>query len=204
LEYKKANRLVLSVGSASQAQALSRVAEGEGPTRTVDIRLSDRVRAVLDGAPDLVDIELVDSDGSVGAIKSVNSQSNTTWAWYVTPKTLNEVTLTLSIYNVAIVDGEVVLIEGPAYSDTFAIRAPWWQRVMPFFTGFWGIVIGLGGLTGFAVLALEIFKLRKGAQAGPAPSQPGRDPVAPGGKPAPKNTRQRKATASKAPQEPAE
>lgn len=176
LDYQKANRIILSIGSASQPAALKRAESGTGPVATKDVMLSGRVQASLDGPRDLVDIQLEGAPGEVGATRDVTRAGNATWTWYVTPKTLDEVTLTLTLYNEVEIDGKPVTIEGPAYQDRFTIRASTWDRWSGFLDGFWvklGAAVTLvAGLVGIWYQLREMRARGKGPAPEPAPVKP--------------------------------
>ncbi len=172
LDYQKANRIILSIGSASQPAALKRAESGTGQVVTKDVMLSGRVEASLDGPRDLVDIQLGGAPGEVGATRDVTRAGNATWTWYVTPKTLDEVTLTLTLYNEVEIDGKPVRIEREAYHDRFTIRASTWDRWSGFLDGFWvKLVAAVTLVAGLVGIWYQLREMRAKGK-GPAPVKP--------------------------------
>jgi hypothetical protein len=161
LNYGKANKLILSIGSANALMSQQRAASGSGPVKSSEANLGGRVRASLDGPSQLVDIQLENQSEGGSAVKDLSSAANATYTWYVTPKTLDKVTLTLTIFNNVVIDGQEVELEGPAYVDTFTINASLWERWKDSLTSVWGIILGIGGLAGLVTAAIELLKWQR-------------------------------------------
>lgn len=163
LEYRKPNRLVLSVGSSDLKLARQLVGTGSGPSQKASAKLAERVRASLDGPSQQVDIQLESPRGGEDAsVRDVNSSSNASWVWNVTPQTLDDVTLTLSIFNRhQTMSGREIESEVPVYRDRFTIRVPFWDRLKGYFTEFSGAITSLGGLIGLLVGIIEILRWRR-------------------------------------------
>ena len=161
LNYGKANKLILSIGSANARMSRQRAATGSGPVKSSEANLGGRVRASLDGPSQFVDIQLENQSEGGSAVKDLSPAANATWTWYVTPKTLDEVTLTLTIFNNVVIDGQEVELEGPAYVDTFTINASLWERWKDSLTSVWGIILGIGGLAGLVTAAIEFLKWQR-------------------------------------------
>lgn len=146
LPLDKASKIVLVIASKDRLAAMARVEEGYGPTKSGMADLGVTVRAELAAADADVVIQPIGP-----AIRSVSKGSNTTWEWYVTPKTTADFEMTLRLFNQMPVDGQLVETEGPAYTNVFHVRATLGQKAK-----YWiSLINGWLALLGGSIIALS-------------------------------------------------
>ncbi|MEG3124802.1 hypothetical protein [Sphingomonas sp. GB1N7] len=133
--------MIASIAAHSLKEAKQRVAGGTGPAIAAGADLAYRVRAELEGSEEVVKIEKNGPD-----TRMVDEGANTTWTWFVTPKTTDPITLTLSFYNEFHRDGEVGENDGPAYETTFQVNANWRDKFVLFITDLNPIYAVIAGL----------------------------------------------------------
>jgi len=166
LSYGKSNTIVLSIASSDLKIAESTVAQGTGPVHGGEANFSDEVRASLVGDPSQVEIHLSDEPENNNSTEAVTSAANSTWTWYVKPKTFDKITLTLSLYNETEVDGEIIEIPRPVYTDHFDVNATYWDKWSGFLGSFWAGALAFAGAVGGAVTGvIEFLKWRRERKA---------------------------------------
>lgn len=124
LPLDKATKIVLSVASKDKTSAKAAADAAYGPTRTARAELGTTVRAELVGADSDVAIQPVNPP-----IRSISVGSNTTWEWFVLPKTTDDFEMTLQLYNQQQVGDRTVETEGPVYTNVFHVHATMGQKI---------------------------------------------------------------------------
>lgn len=181
LRYRKASTITLAVASADQKRAKRFVSSGVGPVISVVQPLGKEVTATLEGPPDQVDIRLRGEEDSRSATLPVSAAGNAEWAWYVTPKTLDDVTLTLTLTSQVRIDGEDRPFGKETYEDRFTIQASWFDRLKVFIGAHWDRLFA--AVAAFAALFTAIFHMpsrSRTREKTPEPAPPAEPaPVAP-------------------------
>lgn len=183
LRYRKASTITLAIASADEKRAKRFVNSGVGPVVSLVQPMGKEVTATLEGPPDQVDIRLRGEGDKRSATLPVSATSNAEWAWYVTPKTLDEVTLTLTLTSEVRIDGEYRPFGKETYEDRFTIQASWFDRLKVFFGAYWERI--LAAMATFAALYTAIFhrpKRRRPRAEAPDPVPPA-DPAPPAAPP---------------------
>lgn len=124
LPWGKSTKIVLKIGSKDRESARKAVDLAYGGLASANIDLGMEVRAELTGSDYDVAIQQVGPD-----IRSVSEASNTTWEWFVIPKTTEPFEMTMRLFNRHEVDGKTIETEGPAYTHTFTVEVSTWQRI---------------------------------------------------------------------------
>jgi hypothetical protein len=156
LPLHKATKVVLTVASKDEATARDTADRAYGPTKQAQAELGMHVRAELVGAEEDVDIQQVGT-----AERSISKGSNTTWEWYVTPKTTNDFEMTLRMYNLHMAGDQSVETEGPAYTNVFHVRATFGQKIKLWLSTVNGWLALLGGsIVAFGGWAIPKLKAR--------------------------------------------
>ena len=152
LRWGEGTRFSLIVAGSDLERAMG-ILEAGPPGRTEVERplLGSRVRARLTGDPS--EVEITPDPESQGD-RLVSPVANTTWVWWVTPKTTDEVELTLSVYNVVQVAGQAELVEAPTYTNTFPVRVGPAQRLGLWLGSLNRWVLGLGAFATAASVLL--------------------------------------------------
>jgi hypothetical protein len=141
LDYGEFSEIVLIIASDDPDGARRELEALPGPIAGATVKLSNKVRAELIGAPSLVEIApWSEREGTV------YDGRNTEFRWQVRPRTTDEFYLALTIYNQVEANGRQYWLAQPVFSDTFRVNASVWQRAWLFVNstgGFWTFVGGL-------------------------------------------------------------
>lgn len=152
LPLDKATKIVLSVASKDKVSAKAAAEAAYGPTLAAQVDLGMTVRAELVGADSDVAIQPVGQP-----IRSISAGSNTTWEWFVLPKTTDDFEMSLRLFNQHQVGDRMVETEGPAYTNVFHVHATLGQKVKLWLS----LVNGWLALLGGSILALGGWILTK-------------------------------------------
>ena len=152
LPLDKATKIVLSVASKDKTAAKAAADAAYGPTIAAQADLGMSVRAELVGADSDVGIQAVGQP-----IRSISAGSNTTWEWFVLPKTTDDFEMTLRLYNQHQLSDRVVETEGPAYTNVFHVHATLGQKLKLWLS----LVDGWLALLGGSIVALAGWLLTK-------------------------------------------
>ena len=152
LPLDKATKIVLSVASKDKASAKAAAEAAYGPTLATQVDLGMTVRAELVGADSDVAIQPVGQP-----VRSISTGSNTTWEWFVLPKTTDDFEMTLRLFNQHQVGVRMVETEGPAYTNVFHVHATLGQKLKLWLS----LVNGWLALLGGSILALAGWILTK-------------------------------------------
>ncbi|MFO6447676.1 hypothetical protein ACLBKU_11075 [Erythrobacter sp. NE805] len=154
LPYNKQTLIRFVIASKDLEEAKAEFADTEGTVVTGRAALGRQVRAQLSGPEGEVQIQLVGTDQ-----RDVSSAANTTFEWYVTPKTTEPFKLTLRLYN-RVYDGtRWVELQQPPYVREFVVRVSIAQRLKLLIAEINGW-LALAGSSLVALVGLGYKKLR--------------------------------------------
>lgn len=167
LPYNQETLIRFVIASKDLEEAKAEFADTVGTVTTEKALLGRQVRAQLSGPQGDVDIQRVGTDE-----RDVSSAANTSFEWYVTPKTTEPFKLTLRLYN-RVYDGtRWVELQQPPYVKEFQVSVSTAQQVKLLLSEVNGWLALLGSSM-MALLGLSWKKLRaRLAAKEPAKAQP--------------------------------
>lgn len=163
LAWGKPTKFIFVIASKDINVAIRAVAKEGGRLEKEKESLGNRVRVELSGAEEYVSIRMVGKDE-----RSVSSSSNTTFEWYLSPKTLEDFEIKLTVYNIHKIQSEIVETEGSSYLTTLRVNATFWQKLEYYGKKLntWLALIGVsivGVIAWTRGLILKIFALKANA-----------------------------------------
>ena len=167
LPYNQQTLIRFVVASKDRAQAQAEFGDTTGAVKTDRAVFGRQVRAQLSGPGDDVQIQVIGSE-----IRDISTLANTTFDWYVTPKTTGNFKLTLRLYNRVFDDSQWVEVEGQPYVKEFQVKVSRSQRLEIMLSRISGWLALLGSSL-VALLGIVVAKLR-GRLAAKKPARKGR------------------------------
>ena len=154
LPYNQQTLIRFVIASKDLEEAKAEFADTTGGVTTGQAKLGRQVRAQLSGPGDAVQIELVGAD-----VRDISSAANTTFEWYVTPKTTDPFKLTLRLYN-RVYDGtRWVELQQPPYVKEFQVSVSATQKLQLLLSEINGWLALLGSSI-VALFGIGLAKLR--------------------------------------------
>jgi hypothetical protein len=152
--YRKQTLIRFVIASKDLEEAQAEFADTQGTVSAGNATLGRQVRAQLSGPEGDVQIQLVGTDQ-----RDISSAANTTFEWYITPKTTGPFKLTLRLYN-RVYDGtRWVELQQPPYVKEFEVSVSAAQRLKLLLAEINGW-LALVGSSVIALLTLSFKRLR--------------------------------------------
>ncbi len=117
LTYGRPTLIKFVVAARDVQQARAQFADTEGTVRADKAVFGRQVRAQLSGPADDVQIQPVGE-----GVRDISAVTNTTFDWYVTPKTTEPFKLTLRLYNRVYDGSQWIEVEGQPYVKEFEVK----------------------------------------------------------------------------------
>lgn len=116
LPYNQQTLIRFVIASKDAEEAKAEFSDTTGAVTTDQVKLGRQVRAQLTGPGDDVQIQIVGTD-----VRDISAVANTTFDWYVTPKSTETFKLTLRLFN-RVYDGtRWIEVQGPPYVKEFQV-----------------------------------------------------------------------------------
>jgi hypothetical protein len=154
LPYNQQTLIRFVIASADIEEAKGDFGDTTGAVTTTQAKVGRQVRAQLSGPPDAVEIKLVGTD-----TRDISGAANTTFEWYVTPKTTGTFKLTLRLLNKVYDGKDTIELEQPAVVKEFQVSVSATQRLQLLLSEINGWLALLGSSL-VALLGLFLTKLR--------------------------------------------
>lgn len=154
LPYNQQTLIRFVIASKDIEDAKAEFADTTGTVTTDQAKLGRQVRAQLSGPGETVEIQMVGSD-----VRDISSVANTTFEWYVTPKTTDDFKLTLRLYNRVFDGARWVEVQQRPYVREFQVSVSTSQKLKLLMSEINGWLALLGSSI-VALLGLFLAKLR--------------------------------------------
>ena len=154
LPYNQQTLIRFVIASKDLEEAKAEFADTTGAVTTGQAKLGRQVRAQLSGPGDAVQIQLVGAD-----VRDISSAANTTFEWYVTPKTTDPFKLTLRLYNRVFDGTRWVELQQPPYVKEFQVSVSATQKLQLLLSEINGWLALLGSSI-VALFGIGLAKLR--------------------------------------------
>ena len=154
LPYDQPTLIRFVVASKDRDQAKAELEETTGPVKSDQAVLGRQVRAQLSGPGGDVQIQVVGTE-----VRDISALANTTFDWYVTPKTTGNFKLTLRLYNRVFDGSQWVEVQGQPYVKEFQVSVSNSQRIELLLSRISGWLALLGSSL-VALLGFVVTKLR--------------------------------------------
>lgn len=154
LPYNQQTLIRFVVASADIEEAKGNFGDTTGAVTAVQAKVGRQVRAQLSGPPDAVEIKLVGTD-----TRDISGAANTTFEWYVTPKTTGTFKLTLRLLNKVNDGTKMIELEQPAVVKEFQVSVSTSQRLQLLLSEINGWLALLGSSI-VAILGVILARLR--------------------------------------------
>ena len=116
LPYNQQTLIRFVIASKDLEEAKAEFADTIGAVTTGQAKLGRQVRAQLTGPGDDVQIQIVGTD-----VRDISAVANTTFDWYVTPKSTESFKLTLRLFNRVFDGTRWIEVQGPPYVKEFQV-----------------------------------------------------------------------------------
>ncbi|WP_309622169.1 hypothetical protein [Novosphingobium sp.] len=167
LPYNQQTLIRFVIASKDIEEAKAEFGDTSGSVTVDRATLGRQVRAQLTGPGDDVQIQIVGTD-----VRDISTVANTTFDWYVAPKTTGTFKLTLRLYNRVFDGTRWIEVQGPPYVKEFQVSVSATQKLQLLLSEINGWLALLGSSI-LALLGLFLTKLRtKFAAKKPAGTAP--------------------------------
>lgn len=124
LPYSQQTLIRFVIASKDIEEAKAEFADTTGAVTADQAKLGRQVRAQLTGPGEDVQIQIVGTD-----VRDISAVANTTFDWYVTPRTTETFKLTLRLFNHVFDGTRWIEVQGPPYVKEFQVSVSNTQKI---------------------------------------------------------------------------